>query len=304
MRYNPGELITAMVTPFNEDLSVDYKSFEKLIEHLIKTNSDAILVAGTTGETPTLTHDEETEIFKFVKSVVKNRVKLIMGTGSNSTDTAVKSSIKAQELGADGILTVVPYYNKPSQKGIYEHFSSVAKSVDLPIILYNIPGRTGVNMLPTTIAKLANEFNNIVAVKQSNSDLDLISEIKSQTPSDFLIYSGDDSLTMPMMSLGAYGVISVASHIAGSEIKEMINLFKSGKINEALNIHLKLYPLFKKLFMAPNPVPVKSALSSFNIIKDYVRKPLVALDEQEKADLLNVISNYSFSEQNTTISRV
>lgn len=292
MRFNAGEVITAMITPFNEDLSVDYKSFEKLIEHLIETGSDAILVAGTTGETPTLTHEEEAQMFEFVKKTVNGRVKLIMGAGSNCTETAVKSSIKAQEAGADAILTVVPYYNKPSQKGMYEHFSSIAKSVDLPIILYNIPGRTGVNMQPATIAKLADEFKNIAAVKQSNADLDLISEIKMLSPDDFLIYSGDDSLTLPMISLGAYGVISVASHIAGREIKEMIKLFKSGKINEALRMHIQLYPMFKKIFMAPNPVPIKAALAEAGIIKEFVRKPLVTLDKQEKSELMRIAGKY------------
>ena len=293
MRYDAGEVITAMITPFNEDLTIDYPSLKKLINHLIDTGSDAILVAGTTGETPTLSHEEEAHMFTFVKNAVEGRVKIIMGAGSNSTQTAVESSVMAKKLGADAILSVVPYYNKPSQKGMYEHFAAVAKAVDLPIILYNIPGRTGVNMQPATIAKLASEFTNIVALKQSNSDLDLISDIKSLCPDDFTIYSGDDSLTVPMMSLGAHGVISVASHIAGKEIKEMVSAFKSGNNSEALKIHLKLYPLFKKLFMAPNPVPVKAVLANLGIIKEYVRKPLVVLDEEEKKELLAIIDNYT-----------
>ena len=295
MRFNAGEVITAMITPFKEDLSVDYVALEKLVNHLIENGSDAILVAGTTGETPTLSHDEETEIFEFVKKVVNGRVKIIMGAGSNSTQTAIESSLKAKCLGADAILTVVPYYNKPSQKGMYQHFSSIAKAVDLPIILYNIPGRTGVNMLPATIAKLAKDFPNIVAVKQSNADLDLISDIKSLCPADFTVYSGDDSLTLPMMSLGANGVISVASHIVGKEIKEMITAFNTGDNKKALNIHLKLYPIFKKLFMAPNPVPVKEALSRFGMIKNFVRNPLITLDEEEKKELYSVIDKYEYA---------
>ena len=295
MRFNAGEVITAMITPFKEDLSVDYVALEKLVNHLIENGSDAILVAGTTGETPTLSHDEETEIFEFVKKVVNGRVKIIMGAGSNSTQTAIESSLKAKRLGADAILTVVPYYNKPSQKGMYQHFSSIAKAVDLPIILYNIPGRTGVNMLPATIAKLAKDFPNIVAVKQSNADLDLISDIKSLCPADFTVYSGDDSLTLPMMSLGANGVISVASHIVGKEIKEMITAFNTGDNKKALNIHLKLYPIFKKLFMAPNPVPVKEALSRFGMIKNFVRNPLITLDEEEKKELYLVIDKYEYA---------
>lgn len=293
MQNNFGEMITAMITPFNQDLSIDYKSLEKLIEHLIKTGSDSILVAGTTGETPTLTHEEEAQMFDFVKQTVNRRVKIIMGTGSNSTQTAVSSAIKAQESGADAILTVVPYYNKPSQKGIYAHFSDIAKSVDIPIILYNIPGRTGINMTPDTIASLAQEFKNIVAVKQSNADLDLISEIKIKSPSNFVVYSGDDSLTLPMMSIGAYGVISVASHVIGKELKQMIKLFKIGKITEAIELHLKLYPIFKKIFMAPNPVPIKAILAEIGLIKEYVRKPLVTLSEQEKTDLMSVANKYS-----------
>jgi 4-hydroxy-tetrahydrodipicolinate synthase len=292
MRYNAGEVITAMITPFNKDLSIDYKALEKLVNHLIETGSDAILVAGTTGETPTLSHEEEVELFKFVKKVVNGRVKLIMGAGSNSTQTAVESSKRAKELGADAILTVVPYYNKPSQKGMYEHFSAIAKAVDLPIILYNIKGRTGVDMQPKTIAKLAHEFKNIVAVKQSNSDLDLISDMKKLCPEDFAIYSGDDSLTLPMLALGVHGVISVASHIEGKKIKEMITNLKNGNVKEALKLHLYLYPLFRKLFMAPNPVPVKAALARLGIINEYVRLPLVVLDEEEKKELFSVTDNY------------
>ncbi len=293
MRYNVGEVITAMVTPFKEDLSIDFDALAKLVNHLINNGSDAILVAGTTGETPTLSHEEEEEIFKFVKKVANNRVKLIMGAGSNSTATAIQSSIRAKELGADAILSVVPYYNKPSQNGMYAHFSAIANSVDLPVILYNIPGRTGVNMQPATIAKLAKDCKNIVAVKQSNADLDLISDLKSLCPSDFVIYCGDDSLTLPMLSLGAYGVISVASHIIGNEIKQMIKAFKGGNNQEALAIHLKYYPIFKKLFMAPNPVPVKYLLETCKIIKKFVRMPLVALDKQEEEELMSVMNKYS-----------
>ena len=298
MRYNAGELITAMITPFKEDLSIDYNALEKLVNHLVETGTDAILVASTTGETPTLSHHEEYELFRFVKRTASNRVKVIMGAGSNSTQTAVESSKKAEELGADAVLSVVPYYNKPSQKGIYEHFSQIAKSIDLPVILYNIPGRTGINMQPLTIANLAADYKNIVAVKQSNSDLDLISDIKSMCPKDFIIYSGDDSLTLPMLSLGAYGVISVASHIAGEKIKQMINLFKSGRNEDALKMHIELYPLFKKLFMAPNPVPVKAALAYMGMMSDLVRKPLVTLDENEKQELFSVINKYIKKETN------
>ena len=292
MRFDLGEIITAMITPMNSKKVIDYESLTKLLVHLVNNGSDALLVAGTTGESPTLTHDEEVELFKFVKSKVGTRCKLIMGAGSNCTITALKATQNAKEAGADAILSVVPYYNKPSQKGLIAHFSAIAESTDLPIVLYNIPGRTGISMKPETIAELANKYKNIVAVKQSLADMDIITETKRLCPDDFLIYSGDDSLTLPMMSVGAYGVISVASHIIGKEMKAMINLYKSGRFEEATAMHLKLYPLFKKIFMAPNPVPVKQCLAKMGIIENHVRLPLVPLDEKEQAELYAVLEQY------------
>ncbi len=289
LRYDAGELITAMVTPMDSDRAVDYEGVEKVSRHLLEQKTDAIVVAGTTGESPTLTHEEEYEVLHCVKATVNGDCKVIMGAGSNCTDTAIRSSKKAQELGADAILSVVPYYNKPSQQGLIEHFGSIAKSVDIPIILYNIPGRTGIDMAPSTIAFLAKEYSNIVAVKQSNANLDLVSEIKMLAPNDFAIYSGDDSLTLPMMSIGAHGVVSVASHVVGSEIKSMIHNFKSGQITAASNMHKYLYPLFKKIFMAPNPTPIKALLSKLDVIQNYVRRPLVELDEQDRLQLLECL---------------
>jgi len=286
MRYDAGEVITAMVTPFNEKREVDYEKVETLAYQLINTGSDAVLVTGTTGETPTLTFDEEIEILCSAKRAVKNQAKVIMGTGSNSTETAIMMSKRAQKEGADAILSVVPYYNKPSQAGMIEHFSAIAESVDLPIILYNIPSRTGVNMSVDTVKTLARKYENIVALKQSFGDMDVITELRSSCPHDFAIYSGDDSLTLPMLALGAHGVISVASHLFGKEIKSMIRNFKTGDAMTAKNMHMKLYPIFKKLFMAPNPVPVKAALAYKEIIEDYVRRPLVELTKAEKAELI------------------
>ena len=289
LRYDAGELITAMVTPMDSTRAVDYEGVEKVSRHLLEQKTDAIVVAGTTGESPTLTHEEEYEILHCVKATVNGDCKVIMGAGSNCTDTAIRSSKKAQELGADAILSVVPYYNKPSQQGLIEHFGAIAKSVDIPVILYNIPGRTGIDMAPSTIAFLAKEYSNIVAVKQSNANLDLVSEIKMLAPDDFAIYSGDDSLTLPMMSIGAHGVVSVASHVVGSEIKSMIHNFKSGQIAAASNMHKYLYPLFKKIFMAPNPTPIKALLSKLDVIQNYVRRPLVELDEQDRLQLLECL---------------
>ncbi len=286
MRYDAGEVITAMVTPFNEKREVEYEKIEALASYLVENGSDAVLVTGTTGESPTLTFDEEIEIMSSAKRAVNSRGKVIMGTGSNSTETAVMMAKRAQKEGADAILSVVPYYNKPSQSGLIEHFSAIAEAVELPIILYNIPSRTGINMAPETVKTLAKKYQNIVALKQSYADMDTLTELRTICPADFTIYSGDDSLTLPMLSLGAHGVISVASHLFGNEIKSMVRNFKTGDITTAKNMHIKLFPIFKKLFMVSNPVPVKAALASKGLIEEYVRRPLVELTKAEKADLL------------------
>ena len=291
LRFDAGEVITAMVTPMDAKREIDYNAVEILAKHLINNGSDAVLVAGTTGESPTLTHEEEIELLSTVRRAVANKAKVIMGTGSNSTDTAVRMTKLAKKEDVDAILSVVPYYNKPSQKGMIEHFSAVAEASDLPVILYNIPSRTGVNMLPETVAYLAEKYSNIVAVKQSFADMDLVSELRIQCPEDFAIYSGDDSLTLPMLPIGGHGVISVASHLFGSEIKSMIKNFKAGELIAARNMHKTLFPVFKKLFMAPNPVPVKAALAHNYLIQDYVRRPLVELDDAQKAELFEVLDS-------------
>lgn len=289
LRYDCGEVITAMVTPMDRSGVIDYDKVEALSKHLISNGSDALLVAGTTGESPTLTNEEEIELVSTVKRAVANKAKIILGAGSNSTESAIEYSKFAQKEEVDAILSVVPYYNKPNQRGIIEHFSAIAKNTALPIILYNIPSRTGVFMEPKTVAYLAEKFENIVAIKQSCPDMDKITEMKMMCPSDFVIYSGDDSLTLPMLSLGAHGVISVASHLFGSEIKSMIRNFKTGDLLAARNMHKTLYPVFKSLFMAPNPTPAKAALAYKGIIEDYVRRPLVTLTEDERIELFKVI---------------
>lgn len=289
IRFDAGEVITAMVTPFDSNREIDYNKVEELTKYLINNGSDTLLVAGTTGEGPTLTHEEEIEVLSTVKRANANKAKVIMNAGSNCTMTAIRTAKLAEKEDVDGILSVVPYYNKPSQKGMKEHFASIAKSTNLPIIIYNIPSRTGVNMLPQTVAELAKEYDNITGIKQSFADMDAITEMKLLCPEDFAIYSGDDSLTLPMMSLGARGVVSVASHLFGAELKSMIRNYKTGELLAALNMHKKLYPAFKKLFMAPNPVPVKAALAHIGIIEDFVRRPLVELSETEKNELFNVL---------------
>ncbi len=294
IRFDAGEVITAMVTPFDTKREIDFNKAEELTDYLVKHGSDALLVAGTTGEGPTLTHEEEFELLSTIKRANENRAKIIMNAGSNCTQTAIRSAKWAEKEEVDAILSVVPYYNKPSQDGMIAHFSAIAEATKLPIIIYNIPGRTGVNMKPETAAKLAEKYDNIVGIKQSFGDMDAITELKMHCPEDFAIYSGDDSLTLPMLSLGAYGVVSVASHILGTELKSMIRNFKTGDVKAALNMHRKLYPAFKKLFMAPNPVPVKAALAHIGIISDYVRRPLVELSADEKEILFKVIDKYTF----------
>lgn len=291
LRYDCGEVITAMVTPMDKTGAIDYDKVEALTKHLISTGSDALLVAGTSGESPTLTNEEEIELVSTVKRAAANKAKIILGAGSNSTESAIEYSKFAQKEEVDAILSVVPYYNKPNQRGIIEHFSAIAKSTTLPIILYNIPSRTGVMMEPKTVAYLASTFDNIVGVKQSCPDMDKVTEMRILCPDDFSIYSGDDSLTLPMLSLGVRGVISVVSHLFGSEIKSMIRNFKTGEVVAARNMHKKLYPVFRALFMAPNPTPVKAALAYKGIVDEYVRKPLVTLTEDEKIELFRVIDS-------------
>ncbi len=291
MRLNAGEVITAMVTPMTSNMDVDYKKVEELVEYLSTNGSDSIVITGTTGESPTLTHDEEIEILKAAKKAVKNNVKIIMGTGSNCTKTAVEMSKLAEQGGADAVLCVVPYYNKPSQKGMIAHYSAITEAISIPIVMYNIPSRTGVNMSVETVKYLANKYKNIAALKQSFGDMDTITELNINTPDDFVILSGDDSLTLPMMSLGVHGVISVASHIFGNELKTMIKEFKSGNIEKARQIHNVLYPSFRKLFMAPNPTPVKAVLANMGIIDEYLREPLVPLTDEEKAELFSTIQS-------------
>ena len=277
-----GRLLTAMVTPFLDNGEVDYAEVKRLAVHLIENGNDSILVCGTTAETPTLTHEEKVNIVKTVKEAVGERAKIVVGTGTNCTRTTIEATKEMEALGADGILVVEPYYNKPSQEGMYQHFKAVAEATSLPIILYNIPGRCGVNMTPELIARLA-QIPNIVAVKEAGGSVEQVSKIRTLVPDDFVIYSGDDSLTLPMMSVGAYGVISVAAHVAGKEIRAMIDAYVAGNVVEAAQWHKKLYPIFKSLFITANPVPVKYALSQVGFGNGKVRLPFVEANDSEKA---------------------
>lgn len=256
-----GRVITAMVTPFKRGNSeVDYNTAEKLSSHLVANGSDALVVAGTTGESPTLTWSEQYELFTVVRNAVGHRVKLIAGAGSNCTTEAIEATRRAKKLGFDGTLQVVPYYNKPPQEGLYQHFRSIAEvEPDLPVILYNIPGRTGVNMQPDTVTRLA-RLNNVIGLKHATANMDELTEIHKTVPSSFSIYAGDDALILPFMSLGASGVISVASHCVGLQLRQMIHHFLNGDIDAAQQIHVHYKPLFDDLFCMTNPIPVKTAL--------------------------------------------
>ncbi len=288
---NFGNLITAMVTPFKADLSVDYEMAAKLANYLADNGSEAVVVHGTTGESPTLTHEEEYELYRVVKKAVKGRIKVIAGTGSNSTATTVKSSKEAEKIGVDGLLVVVPYYNKPSQEGMYQHFKAVAQSTKLPIIIYNIPGRCVVNMLPETVARLAKDFSNIVGLKDSAASIEQTKKTAELVPAGFTIWSGDDSLCLPMMKVGAVGVISVASHIAGKEIAEMIRAFHAGDVKKAEAIHHRLMPLFNILFITANPTPVKAALAMIGLPVGLPRLPLIEATDAEKAQVRQVLKD-------------
>ncbi|NJK40749.1 MAG: 4-hydroxy-tetrahydrodipicolinate synthase [Acaryochloridaceae cyanobacterium SU_2_1] len=256
-----GQILTAMVTPFTETGEVNYSMAEQLAVHLVEHGSNGIVVCGTTGESPTLSWDEEYQLFQVVRQAVSGRAKVIAGTGSNSTSEAIIATQEAAKLGLDGALLVVPYYNKPPQEGLYEHFRAIATAVpDLPTMLYNVPGRTGQNIEPATVARLA-EIDNIVSIKEASGDLDQVSQIRRLTSPEFSIYSGDDSLTLPMLAVGAEGVVSVASHLVGKSLLQMIEAFRSGQTQVATTIHLQLLPLFKALFVTANPIPVKAALA-------------------------------------------
>ncbi|ACK66923.1 dihydrodipicolinate synthase [Rippkaea orientalis PCC 8801] len=290
---NLGRVITAMVTPFDEEGQVNYAVAEALAVHLVENGSDGLVICGTTGESPTLTWPEEHELFAVIKKAVGGKAKIIAGTGSNSTQEAIEATQKASKLGLDGSLQVVPYYNKPPQEGLYQHFKTIAESSpDLAIMLYNIPGRTGQNLLPETVAKLA-EIDNIVAIKEASGSLEQACQIRRQTPNSFMIYAGDDFLTLPLLTVGGMGVVSVASHLVGQQIQEMIQGFESGKTALAKEIHLQLFPLFKVLFCTTNPIPIKAALNlkGWNVGK--VRLPLVEISTNLKQEVESVLKELS-----------
>jgi len=292
---NFGSLITAMVTPFREDdiNRIDYPAAERIINHLVETGSDSLIISGTTGEGPTLTHQEEEDFLEFTLKTVKqlnSDIRVIFGAGSNCTRTAIESSKKAKDLGADGVLLVTPYYNKPNQEGLVNHFNKIAQNCDLPIILYNVPARSIVSLNAESVIELASNNKNIIGLKEASSNFDLISTIRQKFSSNaFKIYSGEDSLVIPMMSIGADGVISVCSHVVGKQMKEMIAAFEIGNIELAKRIHLRIFPVMKAIFSDTNPIGIKAALAGLELCSAQLRSPMMPLGLNKQIEYKNLI---------------
>lgn len=284
-------VFTAMVTPFDDNLRVNYDKAAELSDYLINNGSDGIIVSGTTGESPTLTKEEKMQLFKVVKDAVNGRGEVWAGTGTNNTQVSIEMNRAAEDLDMDGLLCITPYYNKPTQEGLYQHFKALAENTKLPIMVYNVPGRTGINILPETVARLA-EFESIAAVKEASGNIDQISKLVSLLPDRIRVYSGDDSLTLPMLAVGVQGVISVASHVAGKDIHNMIDAFFDGNYKEALRIHQKLLPIFKGMFICSNPIPVKESMNLLGHKVGNFRLPLVNATETEIATLTKILKDY------------
>jgi len=265
----------ALITPFKNDKSIDFEALGKLIEHLIEANTDFLVVLGTTGETPSLSHSEKEEIKNFVKKHVAGRIPLVLGLGGNNTYMLVEEIKHSDLSGFDAILSVVPFYNKPSQEGIYQHFSLIAKASPLPVILYNVPGRTGVNMQASTTLRLAHDFTNIIGIKEASGNFVQIEEIIKNKPDRFQVISGDDGITYPLMTLGAVGVISVIGNAFPLQFGKMVRLCLEHKYDEALPIHFKFTELFNLMFVDGNPAGVKCALNALGMIRNELRLPLV-----------------------------
>ena len=286
---------TALVTPFRDGV-IDTSAFEKLIEAQIAAGITGIVAVGTTGESPTLSHEEREQVIRLAVTVANKRCQVLAGTGSNATHHAVADTKMAEKIGADGALLVAPYYNKPSQEGLYHHFKAIADTTALRIVLYNIPGRCGVDIGPETVARLAKECRNIVSIKEASGSVERISDLRRRLPESFAILSGDDSLTLPFMAVGAAGVVSVASNLFPSEVCALIRACESGNLNLAAKLHRKLLPLFKDLFIEPNPVPVKTALGWRGAMSGEVRLPLCEMSEANQARLRKTLEDFERGE--------
>jgi 4-hydroxy-tetrahydrodipicolinate synthase len=282
---------TALVTPFRNG-AIDVAAFEQLIENQIVAGISGIVAVGTTGESPTLSHEERQELIRLAVATAKKRCQVLAGTGSNATQHAVADTKVAEKLGADGALLVAPYYNKPSQEGLFRHFKTVADATALPIMLYNIPGRCGVDIAPDTVVRLAKECRNIVSIKEASGSVERISELRACLPESFTVLSGDDSLTLPFMSVGAVGVVSVASNLFPAEVCALVRAYECGDAKSAFNLHHKMFPIFKDLFIEPNPVPVKTALGWQEAMSGEVRLPLCEMSQSNQSRLRKTLEAF------------
>ena len=282
---------TAVVTPFR-DGGVDDSAFKKLIETQVAAGITGIVAIGTTGESPTLSHDEREHVIRLAVTTANKRCLVLAGTGSNATQHAISDTIMAEKLGVDGALLVAPYYNKPSQEGLFRHFKAIADATSLPIMLYNIPGRCSVDIVPETVVRLAKECGNIVAIKEASGSVERVSDLRRRLPESFTILSGDDSLTLPFMAVGAAGVVSVASNLFPGEVCALVRACESGDLKSAAKLHRKLLPLFKDLFIEPNPVPVKTALGWRGAMSGEVRLPLCEMSEANQDRLRKTLEEF------------
>lgn len=288
-----GRLLTAMVTPFNADGSVNYEKAADLAEWLINNGSDGLVVAGSTGEAATMSAEEKLELFRVVVNRINKRVPVIAGTGSNNTADSVKMTKMAEAMGVDGALIVGPYYNKPTQEGFYQHFAAVAQSTGLPIIVYNVPGRTASNISPAIVASLAADFENIVAIKEAAGNVAQVAELYSVLPEEFTIYSGDDGLIIPFMSVGAIGLISVLSNIGGGILQDVMQAYEDGHVREAAKLNARMVPLANAMFIETNPIPVKAAVTLVTgIDAGQPRLPLTPMEPANKAKMVAVLQEY------------
>lgn len=288
-----GRLLTAMVTPFNADGSVNYEKAADLAEWLINNGSDGLVVAGSTGEAATMNAEEKLELFRVVVNRINKRVPVIAGTGSNNTADSVKMTKMAEAMGVDGALIVGPYYNKPTQEGFYQHFAAVAQSTGLPIIVYNVPGRTASNISPAIVARLAADFENIVAIKEAAGNVAQVAELYSVLPEEFTIYSGDDGLIIPFMSVGATGLISVLSNIGGGILQDVMQAYEDGHVREAAKLNARMVPLANAMFIETNPIPVKAAVTLVTgIDAGQPRLPLTPMEPANKAKMVAVLQEY------------
>ena len=289
---DPGRLITAMITPFDEEGKVDYSQAKRLANHLLDSGSDGLVVSGTTGESPTLTNEEKLRLFAEVKEAIGDRGSVIAGTGNYSTAESIELSREAQKQGADALLLVVPYYNKPPQEGLYQHFKAIAAETDLPCVVYNVTSRTSLNMSHETTIRLSH-IDNIIGIKEAGSDMDQIARIIEGAADGFRVWSGNDNETFYIMSMGGYGVVSVASHLVGNQIKQMMGLLLEGDIEGAAAEHRRLLPLFKVLFLESNPIPVKWSVNQAGFNAGNPRLPLVPPQEKTVMELEKVLAGYS-----------